>query len=149
MDVLADNKKACFDYHILETYEAGLVLTGQEVKSVRGGHFSLKGAYVTFHNNQAYLTGGHISKYKPAGQLPAYDPERSRRLLLHKKQIRYLMGKALEKGLTIVPLQVYTKLRLIKVEIGVGQGRHKYDKRELLKKRDLDRETKQALKGTP
>ena len=146
MTVLADNKKARFDYTILETFETGIILTGQEVKSARDGHFNLKGAYVTFHNNQAFLTGGHISKYKPAGPLPDYDPEHSRRLLLHKKQIRYLMVKALEKGLTIVPLQVYTKLRLIKVEIGVAQGRHKYDKRELLKKRDIDRETKQILK---
>ncbi|MEK7213383.1 MAG: SsrA-binding protein SmpB [Patescibacteria group bacterium] len=145
-DTLADNKKARFDYDILETLEAGLVLTGQEVKSAKAGHLNLNATFVTFHNGQAYLTNAHISAYQQAGKLLDYDPTHSRRLLLHKREIKYLQGKAHEKGLTVVPLKVYTKNRLIKVELGLGRGRHKYDKRDLLKKRDLDRETKQTLK---
>ena len=147
MPVLADNKKAKFDYEIMENYEAGLVLSGQEVKSARDGQMSLKGAFVTFHNGQAFILGSHISKYKPAGPLPEYDPDRSRRLLLRKKEIRYLQGKAQEQGLTIVPLKVYTKNRFIKVEVAVARGRHKYDKREVLKKKDLDREVARAKKA--
>lgn len=144
---LARNQKAIFDYDLLEKYEAGLVLSGQEVKSVKDGHLSLKGAFVTFHNNEAFLTGAHISKYKHAGPLLAYDPDQSRKLLLKKRQIEYLRGKSQEQGLTIVPIRVYTKNRLIKVEITVARGRHKYDKREVLKKRDTDREMSRAKKG--
>ena len=140
MPVLAENKKARFDYEIMETYEAGLALSGQEVKSARDGQMSLKGAFVTFHNGEANIIGSHVSKYKPAGPLPTYDPDRTRRLLLRKKEILYLQGKAQEQGLTIVPLKVYTKNRFIKVEVAVARGRHKYDKREVLKKKDLDRE---------
>ncbi len=146
MTQLAVNKKALFDYEILEKYEAGLVLSGQEVKSVRSGHMSLKGAYVTFHNGEALLTGAHITRYKPAGPLPDYDPERSRKILLKAREVRYLQGKTQEKGLTIIPVSVYTKNHFIKVEIAVGQGRHKYDKREVIKKRDTEREIKRSLK---
>ncbi|OGH84423.1 MAG: SsrA-binding protein [Candidatus Magasanikbacteria bacterium RIFOXYA2_FULL_44_8] len=146
MTQLAVNKKALFDYEILEKYEAGLVLSGQEVKSVRSGHMSLKGAYVTFHNGEALLTGAHITRYKPAGPLPDYDPERSRKILLKAREVRYLQGKTQEKGLTIIPVSVYTKNHFIKVEIAVGQGRHKYDKREVIKKRDTEREMKRSLK---
>src|SRR3989339_451543 len=145
MTQLAVNKKALFDYEILEKYEAGLVLSGQEVKSVRSGHMSLKGAYITFHNGEALLTGAHITRYKPAGPLPDYDPERSRKILLKAREVRYLQGKTQEKGLTIIPVSVYTKNHFIKVEIAVGQGRHKYDKREVIKKRDTEREIKRSL----
>lgn len=143
---LASNKKALFDYEILEKFQAGLVLTGQETKSVKAGHLSLKGTYVTFHNGDAYLTNANISKYPQAGNLPDYEPTASRRLLLRKREIRYLQGKLAEKGLTIVPLSVYTKNRLIKVEIAVGRGKKQYDKRETIKKRDTDREIKRSLK---
>jgi len=146
MPELAKNKKVLFDYDILEKFEAGLVLTGQETKSVRLGNISLKGTYVTFHAGSAYLTNAHISKYKPAGKLEDYDPERSRRVLLKAKQIRYLQGKSQEKGLTIVPISVYTRQRFIKLEIAVARGRHTYDKREVIKKRDLDKEVKRTLK---
>jgi len=145
MSVLAKNKKALFDYEILDKTEAGLVLSGAETKSVKNGNLTLKGTFVTFHNDEAYLTGAHISKYGPSGNVD-YEPDRSRKLLLKKKQIRYLAGKSQEKGLTIVPLSVYTKNRFIKVEIAVGRGRHKYDKREVIKKRDTDREVKRILK---
>lgn len=146
MPVLAENKKALFDYEILDKLEAGLELSGQEVKSAKSGAINIKGAFVTFHDLQAWLTNAHITKYKMAGALPDYDPDRSRRLLLHKKQIRYLTGKSQEKGLTIVPIKVYTKDRLIKIELGVGRGRKSFDKREVLKKRAVDLDIKRGLK---
>lgn len=142
MPTLADNKKARFDYDVLEKYEAGLVLTGQEVKAAKNGQMKLAGAFVSFYRGDAYLTGAHISKYQQAGPIEGYDPEHSRRLLLKKKEIKYLQEQGHEKGLTVVPLSVYTKERLIKIEIAVGRGRKQYDKREVLKKRDLDREMK-------
>lgn len=144
--ILAENKKALFDYEILEKMEAGLVLSGQEVKSAKNKTISLKGSFVTFHGNEALLTNTHLSPYPQAGPLPQYDPTRSRRLLLHKKQIAYLRGKSQEKGLTIVPLMVYIKNHLVKVEIAVARGRHKYDKREVLKERDLKKELSRAQK---
>ncbi|MBI5221407.1 MAG: SsrA-binding protein SmpB [Candidatus Magasanikbacteria bacterium] len=144
---LANNRKALFDYEILEKFQAGLVLTGQETKSIKAGHMSLKGAYVTFHKGDAYLTNANITKYKQAGNLPDYEPTASRRLLLRKREIRYLQGKLAEKGLTIVPLSVYTKNRFIKVEIAVGRGKKQYDKRETIKKRDTEREIKRSLKN--
>jgi len=143
---LAQNKKAFFDYEILETLEAGLILTGQEVKSAKNGSLNLKGAFVTFHNSNAYLTNCHISPYPFAGKLPDYSPTQSRRLLLHKKQVKYLQGKSLEKGLTILPIEVYTKSRFVKVKIAVARGKHQYDKREAIKKRDAKRELQRALK---
>jgi len=147
MKIFANNKKALFDYEIVENIEAGLELTGYEVKSVKNGNINLKGAFVNFYKNEAWLTGAHIQKYKMAGLMPDYDPERRRKLLLHKKQIQYLQGKSLEKGLTIVPLKVYTNDRLIKVDIGIGRGRKLYNKKEYLKKRDVDREIDRTLKN--
>lgn len=145
---LADNRKALYDYEVLEKFQAGLVLTGQEVKSVKNGHLSLKGAYVTFHNGDAYLTNAHITKYKQAGEIADYDPTQSRRLLLRKKEIRYLQGKLEEKGLTIVPLSVYTKKRFVKMEIALAKGKKQHDKREAIKKRDTQREMRQIQKFT-
>jgi len=144
---LATNKKALFDYSIIEKFEAGLVLTGPEVKSVRAGQISLKGTFVTFHNDNAYLTGAHISRYQPAGKQLEYEPERSRRLVLHKREIRYLQGKSQEKGLTIIPLSVYTKHRFLKLEIAVAKGKKEFDKRETIKKRDSEKEMRRAIKG--
>jgi len=144
---LAENKKAFFDYEILEKFEAGLALTGQETKSAKMGQINLKGSYVTFHNGKAYVLNMHINKYKPAGPLPNYDPTRSRQLLLHKKEIAYLQGKSMEKGLTIVPLRVYTKQRFLKIEVAVAQGKKTYDKREAIKKRELKRELDRARKN--
>ncbi len=144
---LAENKKAQFDYEILEKYEAGLKLTGQETKSAKMGQINLKGSYVTFHNGQAYVLNMHINKYKAAGPIPDYDPTHTRQLLLHKKEIAYLQGKSMEKGLTIVPLQVYTKQRLLKIEVAVARGKKTYDKREVIKKRELKRELDRARKN--
>ncbi len=144
---LAENKKAFFEFEILEKMEAGLVLTGQEVKSAKTGQINLKGSYVTFHNNRAYILNMHINKYKAAGPLPNYDPTRSREILLHKKQIAYLQEKSKEKGLTIMPLHVYTKGRLVKVELAIARGKKLYDKRESVKKRELKRELGRAMKN--
>ena len=147
MPVLAENKKALFDYEILEKYEAGVVLTGQETKSAKMGQINLKGSYVTFHNGKAFVLNMHINKYKPAGPMPDFDPTHSRQLLLHKKEIAYLQGKSLERGLTIVPLRVYTKQRLLKIEVAIARGKKTYDKRESIKKKDLKRELDRARKN--
>lgn len=144
---LAENKKAFFDYEILEKIEAGLVLTGYETKAIKSGNMSLKGAYVVFQNTTPYLINAHIGLYKPAGKIPDYEPERSRKLLLKKSEMRYLRGKFEEKGLTIVPLKVYTKNRFIKVEIGIGRGKKLFDKRETIKKRDTKKEIQRTLKS--
>ena len=140
MQLLAENKKIHFDYDILETLEGGIVLTGQEVKAAKQGQLNLKGSFVTFHNGNALLTNAHLSAYRYAGVIPQYDPTHSRRLLLHKKEINYLRGKSAERGLTIVPLKVYTNNRRIKIELGVARGKHTYDKRATIKKRELQRE---------
>ncbi|MBI5221969.1 MAG: SsrA-binding protein SmpB [Candidatus Magasanikbacteria bacterium] len=141
----AENKKAKFDYEIMETLEAGLLLTGQEVKSIRTGQAGLKSAYVTLHNNQAMLTNAHIPKYKFAGQVKDYDPERSRPLLLKQKEINYLKGKLEQKGLTIVPLALYNSGRHVKVKIAIARGKKQFDKRRTIKKRETDREIKRAI----
>ena len=151
--ILANNKKARYDYEILKNWEAGLVLRGYEVKAVRAQEISLKEAYVTINLNpknktpQAHLINCHISKYRKAGPLPDYNPTRTRKLLLHKKEIASIYGKIQEKGLTLIPLKVYTKGTKIKVEIGLGKGKKKFDKRQTLKKRDVKRELQRKLKG--
>jgi len=145
--IYAKNKKARFDYEILETLEAGLMLTGSEVKSIRTGNIKLTGGFITIHNNEAYLTNAHISKYKYSS-IKNYDPERSLKLLLSTKEINYLRGKSQEKGLTIVPLSVYNKDRHIKVEIGIARGKKKYDKRRVIKEREEEREVRRKMKET-
>lgn len=144
---LAVNRQVRFDYEILEKLEAGLVLTGAEVKSAKAGQMSLKGAYIIFHNGSADLLNAHIAPYKQAGNIEGYDPTHTRRVLLHQKEIAYLQGKLEEKGLTIVPLRVYTKNRFVKVEIALAKGKQQFDKRESIKKRDNDREMKRMLKS--
>ena len=146
MKTIAENRRAGFDYEILETLEAGLVLTGPEVKAVRGKQMKLSGSFVTFHNGEAYLLNTHISKYKYSN-VKDYEPEKSRKILLNKKQIAYLTGKLQEKGLTIIPLSVYTKGRKIKVEIGIGRGKKQFDKKRVIKEREEKRDIKRALKG--
>ncbi len=143
--IYAVNKKARFDYEILETIEAGLVLTGPEVKSVRNKKMKLTGGFVSIHKDEAYLTNAHISKYTYS-TIKDYDPERSRKLLLSKKEISYLRGKSQEKGLTIIPLSVYTKGRHIKIGIGIGRGKKQHDKRRILKDRDQKKEMQRAIK---
>lgn len=147
MPTLAVNKRAKFDYEILDTVEAGLVLSGQEVKSIRAGRMSLMGAYVTIANGAARLIGSHVQRYPQAGPQPDYDPDRSRLLLLHKRELAKLAGKMEQKGLTLVPISVYTKGSKIKLEFGIGRGKKQFEKKEQIKRRDVDREVRRALKG--
>ena len=147
MKVLARDKKAYFKYEILEKFEAGIILIGQEVKSIKSGRINLAGSYVVLKNNEVYLIGCHIPAYQPKNAPPDYNPERSRKLLLKKSEIKYLIGKSKQKGLTLVPLRVYTKRGKIKIEFAVARGKKKVDKRELIKKREAEREIRRELKS--
>lgn len=144
--VIATNKRAYFEYEILEKFEAGIVLTGQEVKSIKTGHISLAGSYVTMKDNEAWLINAHVPPYKMAGLLPSYEPTRSRKLLLRKRELFSLMGKIKQKGLTLVPLRVYTKKGKIKLEFGLARGKRKYEKRELIKKREIKKKIAELMK---
>ncbi|MEK7507074.1 MAG: SsrA-binding protein SmpB [Patescibacteria group bacterium] len=138
----ADNPKVRFDYEVLETFRAGLVLTGQEVRSVKTGKVSIKGAYVKILGGEAWLVGATVSPYQPGNPPaggPPYDPQRSRKLLLKKSELKYLIGKSQEQGLTLAPLKLYDKRGLIKLEIAVARGKKKYDKREVVKRRETER----------
>jgi SsrA-binding protein len=146
MSVLAINKRASFDYDISDKYEAGLVLRGYEVKSVKTGHISLKSSFVTVKGNELYLTNANIPLYKHAGNIANYDPTRSRKLMLHRAEIAHLIGKSGTQGLTLVPIRVYTKRGLLKLEFGIGKGRKKHDKRQAIQKRDVERKISKALK---
>ena len=142
---LASNRKARHDYHILETFEAGLRLTGTEVKAARMGKVQLKDSFVEFRDGQAWLVNAHISHYTH-GNRENHPPERSRKLLLKKRQIDRLMGRAQIKGQTVIPLSVYLKGNWIKMEIALVQGKKEYDKRETIRERELDREAAAAVK---
>jgi len=149
MPTLADNRRATHDYQILEKFEAGLVLSGAEVKSAKAKHLSLQGAYVIPKGTELWLTGARIAAYPPAqGTGLAQDPERDRKLLLRRPELSYLMGKLGQAGLTLVPLSVYTAHRFVKVEIGLARGKTRYDKRSALRKRETDREIRRTLKGS-
>ncbi len=143
---LAQNKKAYFNYEILEKIEAGIELLGFEVKSIKNGKASLDGAHVTIRGNEAFVTGMQISPYQPKNTPKEYDPVRPRKLLLTKKEIEKLEEIEKQKGLTIVPLSVYNKGRKLKMDIAVVRGKKKYDKRETIKKRDTEREIRRELK---
>lgn len=147
MPSLVFNKRAKADYHLLETFEAGIVLTGAEVKSVRAGDAKLQGSYVAITKGELWLVGAHIGRYKPAGPQPDYDPTKSRKLLVGKRELLGLLGKIQEKGLTMVPLELYTKGAKIKCSFAIAKGKKLYDKREDLKKRDIEREMRGAAKG--
>ena len=143
--IISDNKKARFDYEIVEKYEAGLVLTGSEVKSLREASVTLKDAYIAFRNGEAFLQNAHISEYK-SSSYNNHEPERLRKLLLHREEINKIMGKVQEKSLSCVPLKIYFKNGRIKMEIGLGRGKKKHDKRQSIKKKEADRELSRALK---
>jgi SsrA-binding protein len=143
--LIASNKKAFHDYFVLQKFEAGLALTGTEVKSLRAGRANLKDSYVTFKDGEAYLFGTHISPYSH-GNLQNHEPERTRKLLLHRREIEKLRTEAIEKSLTIVPLRLYFKKGRVKVEIAIVRGKKQYDKRETERNRELDREAAAALK---
>lgn len=143
--LIASNKKALHDYFVVQKLEAGLVLTGTELKSLRAGKAQLKDAYVIFKNDEAYLFGAHISPYTH-GNLQNHDPERTRKLLLHRRELDKLKGQTTEKGLSIVPLRLYFKGSRVKAEIAVVRGKKQYDKRDTEKAREADREAAQAMK---
>lgn len=134
-----DNRRARHEYHILESLEAGLALTGTEVKSIRAGGVSLNEAYARFRDGEAWLLGMHVPPYKQ-GSFSNVDPNRPRKLLLHKEQISHLMGRVQEKGLTIVPLRLYFTRGIAKVQLGLARGKKMWDKREDVAKRDVERE---------
>jgi SsrA-binding protein len=146
MKIFAENKKAYFNYQIMEKYEAGLVLLGHEVKSIKSGKISLVGSYVVFKGEELFLIGIKISPYQPKNTPADYNPERSRKLLLNKAEIKYLIGKTREKGLTLIPLQVYAKNDRIKLAFGIAKGKKKYDKRETIKKHEAEREIDREMK---
>ncbi len=139
------NKKAFHEYEILDKFEAGLVLLGHEVKSVKEGQMHLKGAYVILKSTELFLVAAHIAPYKKASNIEGYDPYRTRKLLLNRKEINKIIKSTSVKGLTIVPLSVYTRRGNIKVEIGIARGKTQADKRATVKKRDQEREMRREL----
>ncbi len=139
---LITNKKAHFNYEITGNFTAGMELFGFEVKSVRKGQGSLEGSYVTVRGNEAFLLNSFIPPFQEKNTPPDYDPRRNRKLLLNKDEIKELADIEKTKGLTIVPISVYNKGRVLKVDLGVGKGKKKFDKRETIKKKDVDRDNK-------
>jgi len=142
---ITTNRRARFDYHILETFEAGLVLRGSEVKSLRDARANLSDAYVVVKDGEALLVGAHISPY-PFSRDGGHEPDRTRKLLMHKREIERLGSTLAEKGLTLIPIRMYFKDGKAKVELGLAKGKTKYDKRETLKRKQADREMERAMR---
>ena len=140
------NRRARYDYELLEKFEAGIALTGPEVKSAKAGEMSLRESFVRVRNNEAWLHNAHINPY-PFADNQDYDPRRTRKLLLHKNELFRLTQKTKEKGLTIVPISCYTKANRVKLEIALAKGKREYDKREAKKRKDLEREAERELRG--
>jgi SsrA-binding protein len=148
MKIIVQNKKALFDYEISYKIEAGIVLTGDEVKSLRAHHASLNGSFATVKDNELFLLNCNISTYTHAYQKDDDAATRTRKLLLHRKEMNKLIGDISQKGMTILPLKIYLNARgLIKVELGVGKHRKAHNKKELLKERDIERETRREIKN--
>ncbi len=145
--VVADNRKAHYDYIILNKYEAGIVLSGTEVKSIRGGNVNLKDSYAKILHGEMWVIGMHISPYEQ-GNRHNLDPMRSRKLLLHKQEIDRLFGKIKQEGLTLVPLQLYFKNGRVKLELGLAKGKKNYDKRQSMIQRTVKRDIDRALKNS-
>lgn len=143
--VLATNREAYYNYHILETHECGIALTGTEVKSIREGRCNLKDSYAQIRNGEAWLLNAHISPYSH-GNRENHEPTRARKLLLHKREIERLIGKAQEKGLTLVPTKMYLKNERVKLELAIAKGKKLFDKRETEKRREADREARAMMK---
>ena len=146
MQIYAENRRVYHDYQILETLEAGLVLSGQEVKAIKSGKASLVGAYVKLLHDKPVLLGAKIAPYQSKNAPPDYDSERIRALLMHRREIQRLIGKAQERRLTIVPIKLYNKKDRIKLEIGLAKSRRKYEKREKIREREEKRKMERALK---
>jgi len=145
--ILSDNRQARYLYEILETYEAGIQLTGTEVKSIRAGKLNLQDGYALIRNGEAWLINVHISPYTGSGQYFNHEPRRTRKLLLHRQEIRKLIGRVEQQGLTLVPLRMYLKRGLVKVSLGLGKGKKLHDKRENLKRRQDQRDIQRAMKN--
>ena len=146
MKVYSENKKAGFDYEVVEKYEAGIVLFGQEVKSIKTGHINLGGSYITMASGEPFLVGVKVPPYQPNNAGADYNEERQRKLLLNKKEIDYLAGRTKTKGFSLIPLKVYENNGRIKLEFGLAKGKRKYDKKEKIKDRDVDREVNRELR---
>ena len=144
-DLIAENRKAGFDYHILETFEAGVSLLGTEVKAIREGRANLRDSFCRVEHGEVFLLNVHVSPYSHRGSAD-HAPTRARKLLLHRQEIRKLLGKTTERGQTIVPLRMYFKKGRVKVLIALAKGKNVRDKRETIKKREADRETRAAVK---
>lgn len=144
--VITDNRKARHDYHLLETFEAGLVLSGTEVKAMREGRVNLRDSYCRLEGGEAYLVGAHVGQYSHSGY-GVHDPVRPRKLLLHGTELNKLIGKTTERGLTIVPLRLYFKKNRVKLTIALARGKKTYDKRETIRRREIERETRAAVKS--
>ncbi len=144
--VVADNRKARHDYDIEEVYEAGIALTGSEIKSVRAGRVNLRGSYARVVNDEVFLHEAHISPYEQSGTFFNHVPTRPRKLLLHRREISRINGQIRQKGLTLVPLKIYFKGRIAKIELGVARGKKSYDKREDIAKRESQRVIERAMK---
>lgn len=144
-DLIADNRKARHEYHIFDTYEAGVALLGTEVKAIREGRVNLRDSYGRIEGGEVFLHNLHISPYSHRGYAE-HPPLRRRKLLLHKREIRKLIGKLVERGFTLVPVRMYFKRGLVKVTVGVAKGKKTYDKREAIKRRQVDRETRAMIK---
>jgi len=144
--LVADNRKARHDYHVLETFEAGLVLSGTEVKAIREGRANLRDSYCRLEGGEAFLLGAHIGQYSHSGYA-VHDPERPRKLLLNRSELNKLLGKTTERGLTIVPLRMFFKGARVKVTIALARGKKTFDKRETIRRREIDRETRAAVKS--
>ncbi len=146
MPKLAENRKALFDYELLKKFEAGILLRGFEVKAILNGLLNLRGSYISVRNEELFLVGASISPYQPKNTPKDYNQERPRKLLLNKKEIDYLIGKTAEKGLTLIPISVYTKGRLIKLEFALCRSQKKFEKREKIKERDFKRDKERIMK---
>ena len=144
MDTFAENRKARYDYEALETFQAGIVLTGQEVKSVRGGGTNFTGAYLGWEGGELWLKGTRIAPYAKASKLEGYDPTHPRKVLLRKQELQRLAGKMQQKGLTLIPFSLYPRGRHIKLKFGLCRGRQAHDKKAVLKLRDMDREIRRG-----
>ncbi|HBO99777.1 MAG: SsrA-binding protein [Candidatus Uhrbacteria bacterium GW2011_GWF2_41_16] len=147
MSVLAINKRATYDYELLENFDGGLVLVGPEVKSAKAGHIQLTGSFLRVRDGEVWLYGAHISPYKPAGTETGLDPSRPRKVLLHRREIARLLGKTQTAGLTLVPVRVYLHRNLVKLAFALARGKRVYEKREIIKKREVDRYLRQRLKS--
>jgi len=144
--IVSDNRQARFLYEILETYQAGIELKGTEVKSIRAGKVNLRDGYALLRNGEAWLINVHISPHTTTGEYFNHEPRRTRKLLLHKQEIRKLIGKVEQQGLTLVPLKMYLRKGIVKVDIALGRGKKLHDKREDMKRRDDQREMQRAIK---